>query len=339
MTSTQISPSQKTCDPQTGFAGGALIQPSATELLMPKVRMPVVEQISPSQNLVNTQVVTAGGALIQPLAIRKAIPIADAPVVEQISPSHTRIDTHLGSAGGSNLGQTTTTNGAIPIIRSSLSDPTLNTLAAHFSDTEQIRIATANRLRILTLDEADKDGVMRGWQLTETHPSVEALRAQLEAFEKLEKEMEKALAKQLKTHPLHPWIKSQTGLGDKQMARLLGVIRDPYWNELHQRPRTVSELWAYSGLHVIDGQGAKRRKGQQSNWSAEAKTRIYLIAVSCIKQSKSPYRAVYDDRRAHTAITHPDWTDGHSHNDAIRIMGKEILKQLWIQSRAIHEGE
>jgi hypothetical protein len=296
----QISPSQKTCDPQTGFAGGALIQPSATELLMPKVRMPVVEQISPSQNLVNTQVVTAGG---------------------------------------SNLDQTTTTNGAIPIIRSSLSDPTLNTLAAHFSDTEQIRIATANRLRILTLDEADKDGVMRGWQLTETHPSVEALRAQLEAFEKLEKEMEKALAKQLKTHPLHPWIKSQIGLGDKQMARLLGVIRDPYWNELHQRPRTVSELWAYSGLHVIDGQGAKRRKGQQSNWSAEAKSRIYLIAVSCIKQCKSPYRAVYDDRRAHTANTHPDWTDGHSHNDAIRIMGKEILKQLWIQSRAIHEGE
>jgi hypothetical protein len=220
-----------------------------------------------------------------------------------------------------------------------LSDPTLNTLAAQFSDIEQMRIATASRLRILTLDEADEDGVMRGWALPENHPSVIALRYQFEAFEIQEKTMEKALAKQLKTHPLHPWIKSQTGLGDKQMARLLGVIRDPYWNELYQRPRTVSELWAYSGLHVIDGQCAKRRKGQQSNWSAEAKSRIYLIAVSCIKQSKSPYRAVYDDRRAHTAITHPDWTDGHSHNDALRIMGKEILKQLWIQSRAIHEGE
>jgi hypothetical protein len=220
-----------------------------------------------------------------------------------------------------------------------LSDPTLNTLAAQFSDIEQMRIATASRLRILTLDEADEDGVMRGWALPENHPSVIALRYQFEAFEIQEKTMEKALAKQLKTHPLHPWIKSQIGLGDKQLARLLGVIRDPYWNELHQRPRTVSELWAYSGLHVIDGQGAKRRKGQQSNWSAEAKSRIYLIAVSCIKQCKSPYRAVYDDRRAHTANTHPDWTDGHSHNDAIRIMGKEILKQLWIQSRAIHEGE
>ena len=339
MTSTQISPSQPPRDNHLPTAGGALIQPSAKYAVMPKVVSPVVEQISPSQEVCDNRVDVAGGSLIQPSAMGNAIPLVVPPVVEQSSPSQSSSDNQNRIAGGSNLDQTTTRSVAIPIMRSSLSDPTLNTLAAQFSDTEQIRIATASRLRILTLDEADKDGVMRGWQLTENHNSVKALRAQLEAFEKLEKEMEKALAKQLKTHPLHPWIKSQIGLGDKQVARLLGVIRDPYWNELHQRPRTVSELWAYSGLHVIDGQGAKRRKGQQSNWSAEAKSRIYLIAVSCIKQSKSPYRAVYDDRRAHTAITHPDWTDGHSHNDALRIMGKEILKQLWIQSRAIHEGE
>lgn len=296
-------------------------------------------QISPSQSSIDNHLPHAGGALIQPSAIKCPMPMSSAPVVEQISPSQLAGDNQRCVAGGSNLDQTTTKNGPIPIVLASLSDPTLNTLAAQFSDIEQMRIATANRLRILTLDEADEDGVMRGWSLPDNHPSVIALRYQFEAFEIQEKTMEKALAKQLKTHPLHPWIKSQIGLGDKQMARLLGVIRDPYWNELHQRPRTVSELWAYSGLHVINGQGAKRRKGQQSNWSAEAKSRIYLIAVSCIKQSKSPYRAVYDDRRAHTAITHPDWTDGHSHNDALRIMGKEILKQLWIQSRAIHEGE
>lgn len=296
-------------------------------------------QISPSQQKGDSQLVAAGGARIQPSAKCGVMPKTLPPVVEQISPSPPGRDNQRCIAGGSNLDQTTTMTYAIPIVLASLSDPTLNTLAAQFSDIEQMRIATANRLRILTLDEADEDGVMRGWSLPDNHPSVIALRYQFEAFEIQEKTMEKALAKQLKTHPLHPWIKSQIGLGDKQTARLLGVIRDPYWNELHQRPRTVSELWAYSGLHVIDGQGAKRRKGQQSNWSAEAKSRIYLIAVSCIKQSKSPYRAVYDDRRAHTAITHPDWTDGHSHNDALRIMGKEILKQLWIQSRAIHEGE
>ena len=339
MTSTQISPSQAATDNHLRLAGGALIQPSANDLPIPNGVPPVVEQISPSQKAPDNQHFHAGGALIQPSANDSTLPIEVSPVVEEISPSQLTGDNQRNVAGGSNLDQTTTMTGSITKFQMSLSDPTLNTLAAQFSDIEQMRIATASRLRILTLDEADEDGVMRGWSLPDNHPSVIALRYQFEAFEIQEKTMEKALAKQLKKHPLHPWIKSQIGLGDKQMARLLGVIRDPYWNELHQRPRTVSELWAYSGLHVIDGQGAKRRKGQQSNWSAEAKSRIYLIAVSCIKQSKSPYRAVYDGRRAHTAITHPDWTDGHSHNDALRIMGKEILKQLWIQSRAIHEGE
>jgi hypothetical protein len=339
MTSTQISPSQKTSDNQAPAAGGALIQPSAKTGVLSSCSAPVVEQISPSQLQADNHLNFAGGALIQPSATELLMPKVRMPVVEQISPSHIKNENHERSAGGLNLDQTTTMTGSITKFQMSLSDPTLNTLAAQFSDIEQMRIATASRLRILTLDEADEDGVMRGWALPDNHPSVIALRYQFEAFEIQEKTMEKALAKQLKTHPLHPWIKSQIGLGDKQLARLLGVIRDPYWNELYQRPRTVSELWAYSGLHVIDGQGAKRRKGQQSNWSAEAKSRIYLIAVSCIKQCKSPYRAVYDDRRAHTANTHPDWTDGHSHNDAIRIMGKEILKQLWIQSRAIHEGE
>lgn len=41
------------------------------------------------------------------------------------------------------------------------------------------------------------------------------------------------------------------------------------------------------------------------------------------------YRHVYEERRAHTAQTHPEWTPGHSHNDALRVVGKEILRDLW----------
>jgi hypothetical protein len=41
------------------------------------------------------------------------------------------------------------------------------------------------------------------------------------------------------------------------------------------------------------------------------------------------YRAVYETRRAHTGETQPDWTAGHSHNDALRIVGKHILADLW----------
>jgi len=52
----------------------------------------------------------------------------------------------------------------------------------------------------------------------------------------------------------------------------------------------------------------------------------------------SPYRVVYDTRRAHTAVTHPEWTDGHSHNDALRIAAKEVLKDLWRAARDYHHG-
>ncbi len=43
----------------------------------------------------------------------------------------------------------------------------------------------------------------------------------------------------------------------------------------------------------------------------------------------APYRLVYDARRVHTAETHPDWTKMHSHKDALRIMTKALIRDLW----------
>jgi hypothetical protein len=58
----------------------------------------------------------------------------------------------------------------------------------------------------------------------------------------------------------------------------------------------------------------------------------------------SKYRLVYDQRRTHTAITHgPDteipWTKGHSQNDALRIVSKAILKDLWRAARDWHVAQ
>ena len=47
---------------------------------------------------------------------------------------------------------------------------------------------------------------------------------------------------------------------------------------------------------------------------------------------RSPYRDVYDQRRAHTA-ERDDWTDGHKNADALRIVGKHILRDMWIVAR------
>lgn len=267
-----------------------------------------------------------------------------------------------------------------------LYDPALYLLSAQLDAVEDLRKATENRLRQATRSVEDKDGEIRGLGLPDNDPAVAATRTILEGLKKLEHATVLDLQRAMRRHPLGAWQKRQIGVGEKQLARLLAAIGDPYWNTLHNRPRTVSELWAYCGLHTLPlGQtgsdnhshaaegnqladrapdqvtpdtqtahvrgAARRRKGQRANWSTNAKTRAYLIAESCTKQARSPYREVYDKRRAATAdnihdrpcpqcngagktdlITSP-WRPGHQHADALRIVSKAILRDLWIASR------
>lgn len=261
-------------------------------------------------------------------------------------------------------------SGPTPRVASLLADPFLALLADVLDDLEDTRIGNENRYRALTRNVEDSDGEVRGFGLTDDHPAVARLGGVVEALKSMEHEATLSLQRAMRKHPLGPWVKAQKGVGDKQAARLLASLGDPYWNTLHDRPRTVSELWAYCGLHTLpadqgshdthvslvggaqtsdpdqatgDTHGphvwvaAKRRKGQKSNWSANAKSRAWLVAVSCMKTPGSPWRDVYLDRRARTKATHPDWTDGHSHNDALRIVSKELLKGLWRESKRIHE--
>lgn len=239
-----------------------------------------------------------------------------------------------------------------------LDDGSLVVLAETVFDLEKTRIGNSNRLAILTKTEPDEDGVQRGFGLSELHPAVQQLQGLVTGLEQLEAQAVRELEKAMKRHPLGPWVAKQNGIGLKTVARLLAVIGDPYWNTADNKPRTVSQLWAYSGYHVFSsGQAARRQKGVQANWSTQAKTRTYLIAESCIKRyvratcpgdehkvvthaedcACSPFRKVYDARRAHTVVSNPDWTDGHRHNDAIRVTAKEVLKELWRESRRLHE--
>lgn len=238
-----------------------------------------------------------------------------------------------------------------------LRDPVLGILADVLDDYEKVRIANDNRVRQLTRTEEDSDGEERGFGLTLDHPNVARLQASVVALADAEADAVKNLQKAMKTHPLGPWVKAQAGIGEKQAARLLATIGDPFWNDLHQRPRTVSELWAYCGYAVNNGHAQGRRRGEQANWSADAKMRAFLIAASCIKQpaAKSKYRRIYDDARAKYAdVEHPHeckrcgpagkpaqpgspLSAGHQHARAMRLMSKEILKDLWIESKRLYE--
>lgn len=244
-------------------------------------------------------------------------------------------------------------------------------LASQLDGIEDLRKATDNRFRQATRSTEDSDGEVRGFGFHEDDPDIASIRVTNEALGKIEHQVILQLQRAMRQHPLGAWQKTALGVGEKQLARLLAAIGDPYWNTLHDRPRTVSELWAYSGLHTLPAGGAsdqaafdtqvcvvrgaaRRVKGQRANWSTDAKTRAYLIAESCVKQTRSPYRAVYDKRRAMTAervhdrpcpqcngAGHKDleltaWRPGHQHADAMRLVSKAVLRDLWIAARDWH---
>ena len=273
--------------------------------------------------------------------------------------SHPTTENHRSLAVGAQLptpGQSTCDSQRKPVRGGWLRDPVLGILADVLDDLETVRIANENRVRQLTRTEADSDGEERGHGLTLDNPMVKKLVTSVEALAQAEHEATLNLQRAMRAHPLGPWVKSQAGVGEKQAARLLATIGDPFWNDLHDRPRTVSELWAFAGYAVHDGHAQARRRGERSNWSADAKMRTYLIAVSCVKQSaeKSKYRRVYDEGRAKYAdAVHPHdckrcgpagkpalagspLSAGHQHNRAIRLISKELLKDLWIASRDLY---
>lgn len=133
------------------------------------------------------------------------------------------------------------------------------------------------------------------------------------------------------------WQKQTAGVGEKQLARLVGEIGDPA-----ARPN-VAKLWAYCGYDPT----RRRRKGMSQEealacGNSFAKSRCRLIAEKCVTfdgkpdkrgrpRARSPYRNVYELRRE--ATLDRDWTDGHKHSDALRIVAKTILKDLWAASR------
>lgn len=186
--------------------------------------------------------------------------------------------------------------------------------AEYLDDIEKIRIATENRLRSMTEAEID----------------IEFYDKQVAAFQKIEHEAVLNLQKVMKRHPLGKWIEETKGVGLKQGARLIASIGDITYNHLDDRPRRgPAELWAYCGYRPDQ----KRKKGVKSNWNPTAKMRAFLIAESCIKQRESPYRSVYD--RARKSWEKRDVSDGHKHNHALRLVAKDVLKDLFLEARKI----
>ena len=257
--------------------------------------------------------------------------------------------------------------------RVSLSDPFLALAADVLDDLEKVRIANENRYRQLTRTEADADGEERGFGLDDSHPDVARLGALVDSLRKAEHQAGLNLNRLMRQHPLGPWVKQQRGIGEKQAARLLAVIGDPYVNEQTGEVRTVSQLWSYCG----HGDPARRKfKGMSQAdlfrlGNPTAKSRLWLIACAVLKAGGGEKKATevanpndgppslaaaYYHRKSATvgrehardcvrcgpsgkpAPEGSPWSDAHRHADALRVLGKAILREMWLEAKRIHES-
>lgn len=222
------------------------------------------------------------------------------------------------------------------------------------------RLYDAQKLRIqsdLRLQRLIREGIV----LKEDAEKVFA--KALEHEQAAEREYEKIVWREVKDLPIIiKWLDHVRGIGPRLSGLLVANIGD-----IAKFPN-VAKLWAYAGLHVVDGRAAKRAKGEKANWNAELKTTAWKIAGSFLKAG-GPYKQMYDTYRVrlverevtkgnivwgkpasgskYTAVhipagtepgkppTNPEWTLGRMHNMAMRRTAKMFLSHLWHAWREI----
>lgn len=225
-------------------------------------------------------------------------------------------------------------------------------------DLEDVRIATENRYRSATMDPE-----LGGLGMDDNDKLVKTVNSVKEGLIEQEHQLILELQREVRKTPFITWIKAQPGIGEKQAARLLSALGDPYLMETKEglTPRTLRQLWAYSG-YAVDGASARRpKKGMTQEevfamGNPEIKMRAFLMATSCVK-SNGHYRDIYDAARiryeeeVHSteckrcgpsgkpAQPGSSLSSGHQHARALRAVAKEILRDLWLTAKDFHESD
>jgi hypothetical protein len=149
-------------------------------------------------------------------------------------------------------------------------DPQLQKIrhaAGNLYDLQKLRIQSGNRSSSMTaeLDEKDKEFLA----------SVSA------GLDHVERVAEKELKRHLRGYPIYEqWLTKQPGIGTKISGVIVAAVNI-------ERCETVSQLWAYCGLSVVEGHSQRRVKGQKANYNPWLKSKlIKVMGDNLIRYSK-----------------------------------------------------
>jgi len=216
----------------------------------------------------------------------------------------------------------------------------------------RIKKEVQEHLKRARADEHEDSGLTDLVQITDqTRAPIDTIRAN----------QEKEMAKLAEKLPGYAFVKSVKGAAEVGFATIVAecsalnretgevTTLDDYPN--------VAKVWKRLGFAPFDGHAGsswKREKWRPraltaEEWianpfSGERYALIIMIADSLFRhqwrgaektgtdegEPTGPYGQVFADRRRLTAVTHPDWSRQHSKTDAMRIMMKAFLKDLYL---------
>jgi hypothetical protein len=175
---------------------------------------------------------------------------------------------------------------------------------------------------------------------------LEAAKAQLEISWRAERQIALRMEKLARKLPGYGFAKSVAGFGDLGFAVLVGEAGDLAKYETVSHSRGYEKLWKRLGLAPYNGQALSnwRRQGGLSagewevlGYAPKRRAEVFAVIEDPLfrhqSSRKGPYHAIYLKRRERTDETHPDWSKGHSHGDAKRIMIKRLVQDLWEEWR------
>jgi len=119
------------------------------------------------------------------------------------------------------------------------------------------------------------------------------------------------------------WLKHVTGIGPMLGASLISEMGSA------ERFRCVSSLWHYAGMHVVEGEAPRRKRGQKANWNAALRMTCWKVASQFVKTNGCLGRQLYDQYKNYYIERdgpEPKW---QPHNRALRRVAKDFLRCLW----------
>lgn len=144
----------------------------------------------------------------------------------------------------------------------------------------------------------------------------------------IEKDIAHDLKIAIRRYDITGWALAVRGIGPILTAALIATIRDP------ARFENPSKLWKYFGLDVVDGKARRRRRGEKMTWNPFAKVLAWKIGESFVKKPGF-FRQMYLEEKEKAKEKHPDWTKGHVHNHAKRVVAKRFLALFLIKWRRL----